>query len=178
MFARCYGASKLPATAPRAASCGSCALARLRPSTCGDVVTRSAAVRDLSPEAKSSHGRSHRFDPCHAHQHKRCSRTPLRRRLSAGCQQTADSGLHNAMSDDRFGVVEAVRWPRAWKARPMPPCRIRLWARERRSQPVPGPTAVDGEGPFGRGAIGTWGTAEKDERGLGRNRDGPQLDRG
>jgi hypothetical protein len=35
------------------------------------------------PEAKSSHGRSHRFDPCHAHQHKRSPQP----HLHPDCQQ-------------------------------------------------------------------------------------------
>jgi hypothetical protein len=39
-----------------------------------------------------SHGRSHRFEPCHAHQHKLPPRTLLRLRLPADCQQTTDSG--------------------------------------------------------------------------------------
>jgi hypothetical protein len=38
-----------------------------------------------------SHGRSHRFDPCHAHQHKQPPHPPNSPSLSANCQQVTDS---------------------------------------------------------------------------------------
>src|SRR5215213_9159430 len=38
--------------------------------------------------ALPSHGRGHRFETCHAHQHKRLLGIPLRRQLPADCQQT------------------------------------------------------------------------------------------
>jgi hypothetical protein len=41
--------------------------------------------------ALASHGRSHRFDPCHAHQHKHGPESPPRVRLPADCQQTTFS---------------------------------------------------------------------------------------
>jgi hypothetical protein len=52
--------------------------------------------------ALPSHGRSHRFDPCHAHQHKRLPGTLLRRRLPADCQQTTLSRRQNDLSAVRM----------------------------------------------------------------------------
>jgi hypothetical protein len=55
--------------------------------------------------AKSSHGRGHRFETCHAHQHKQPPRTTLRRRLPADLPQTTNSGRCSAESVARFGVL-------------------------------------------------------------------------
>jgi hypothetical protein len=46
--------------------------------------------RGVGPEteAKSSHGRSHRFDPCHAHQPKRLPASIVRAACQKICQKT------------------------------------------------------------------------------------------
>ena len=56
-----------------------------------------AGERRVVP-ALTSHGRGHRFETCHAHQHKRPSRIPRWRRLPADCQQTTNSGRSSAES--------------------------------------------------------------------------------
>ena len=53
--------------------------------------------------ALASHGRSHRFDPCHAHQHKRVAESPATAQLPADCQQTTCSRRENALSAVQFG---------------------------------------------------------------------------
>jgi hypothetical protein len=51
-----------------------------------------------------SHGRGHRFETCHAHQHKRLPGTPLRRQLPADCQQTTEGGHWFVAKLDRSGA--------------------------------------------------------------------------
>jgi hypothetical protein len=49
--------------------------------------TEHSAGEQCLAAALASHGRGHRFDPCHAHQHKRLPGTPLRRLLPADYEQ-------------------------------------------------------------------------------------------
>jgi hypothetical protein len=55
--------------------------------------------------ALASHGRSHRFDPCHAHQHKHLPGILLRHLLPADCQQTTSSGRASAKALPSFGTL-------------------------------------------------------------------------
>jgi hypothetical protein len=56
-----------------------------------------------------SHGRSHRFDPCHAHQHKQAPESSARAQLPADCQQTTLSRCENALSAVRFEGLDSPR---------------------------------------------------------------------
>ena len=80
--------------------------------------------------ALPSHGRSHRFKPCHAHQHKHPPRTPQRRRLPADCQQTTNSGRCNTQSVAPFRSLvdfhtrtteNPARAEVRWDSKPRPP---------------------------------------------------------
>jgi hypothetical protein len=53
--------------------------------------------------ALPSHGRGHRFETCHAHQHIQVPEPPCSAQLPANCQQTTRSRCSNALSADRFG---------------------------------------------------------------------------
>jgi hypothetical protein len=61
--------------------------------------------------ALASHGRGHRFETCHAHQHKQAPQALPRPRLPADCQQTAVSGRPNAVSAGRSTRRRSMRLP-------------------------------------------------------------------
>jgi hypothetical protein len=66
--------------------------------------------------ALASHGRGHRFETCHAHQHKRVPEPPSEALLPADCQQTTLSRRKNALSAVRFEGLDSLRWPPACTA--------------------------------------------------------------
>jgi hypothetical protein len=70
--------------------------------------------RDWEPGAKSSHGRSHRFDPCHAH-HTKLQVTPPE--CTPRCRSGTRRGSAGPQLPRRYGVkgravLRAVRWER------------------------------------------------------------------